>query len=207
MNIHNVYAPLLEYFRTRRARWIQQEFYSCRSVIDVGGSAPTWERLEFPDRITILNLEDHSSHPLNSKSKYVQGSGLSIPCPGQKFDLAFSNSVIEHVGGNAEQKIFAAEMLRVGRRVYCQTPNKWFPIEPHYMAPFVHWPPSRWFTHFVHRYFTLHGLVAKPSRDDHASFKASIRLLSKRDLQELFPGCQIKPERFLGLIKSYAAFR
>jgi SAM-dependent methyltransferase len=207
VNIHRVYAPFLEYFRSRRARWIQHEFRSCKSVLDLGGSAPTWDRLSFPDRITLLNLEDRPVYPLNHKSEYVQGSALSVPFPDQTFDLAFSNSVIEHVGGIAEQRIFATEMLRVGRRIYCQTPNRWFPVEPHFMAPFVHWLPDRWFGHFVHRYLTIHGLVTRPSRAAHRQFKASIRLLNKRELQSLFPDCQIKTERFLGLPKSYAAFR
>jgi hypothetical protein len=206
MNIHEVYAPFLNYFRGRRARWIQQEFRACRHVLDLGGSAPTWERLSFPDHITILNLDDNPTHPLNPKSVYVKGSALLVPFPNQEFDLAFSNSVIEHVGGIAEQKIFSAEMLRVGRRIYCQTPNKWFPIEPHFMALFVHWLPDRRFTYLIHRYFTIHGIITKPSREDHKNFKASIRLVSKRELQYLFPNCQIKTERFLGLPKSYAAF-
>jgi len=49
--------------------------------------------------------------------------------------------------------------------------------------------------------------VTRPSRAAHRQFKASIRLLNKRELQSLFPDCQIKTERFLGLPKSYAAFR
>lgn len=207
MNIHKIYSPFLDYFRTRRARWIQHEFHSCKSLIDLGGSAPTWERLTFPNRITILNLDDEPTHPLNDKSNYVKGSALSTPFADQHFDLAFSNSVIEHVGGVAEQRLFAAEMMRIGRRIYCQTPNKWFPIEPHYMAPFVHWLPAKWFGYCVHRYLTIHGLVTKPSRKDHETFKAGIRLLSKNELQQLFPACQIRTEHFLGLPKSYAAFR
>jgi len=31
--------------------------------------------------------------------------------------------------------------------------------------------------------------------------------LSRRELQRLFPGCKIKTERFLGIPKSYAAYR
>ena len=39
--------------------------------------------------------------------------------------------MIEHVGGEEEQRRFVAEVLRVGRRAFITTPNRWFPIEVH----------------------------------------------------------------------------
>lgn len=211
INLQRVYFPFLtlsRWFRQRRDRWVQQEFHSCRSVIDVGGSPLTWERLTFPDRITILNLQERPpDKALNSKSHYVRANALVTPFPDQAFDLAFANSVIEHVGDRKQQEAFAAEMLRVGKRVYCQTPNRWFPVEPHYLALLVHWLPRACFTYFVHRYMTVHGLLTKPSREKHERLKAGIRLLNRRELQLLFPGCRIKTERFLGIPKSYAAYR
>jgi ubiquinone/menaquinone biosynthesis C-methylase UbiE len=177
-------------------------------VIDLGGSPVTWADLTFPERITIVNLKERPQDTaLDGRSHYVRADALLTPFPDQVFDLAFANSVIEHVGDPKQQETFASEMLRVGRHVYCQTPNRWFPVEPHYLALLVHWLPRACFTYFVHRYMTVGGLITKPSREKHERVKAGIRLLSRRELQRLFPGCKIKTERFLGIPKSYAAYR
>jgi len=211
VNIQRLYFPFLtlsRYFRHRRARWVQQEFHSCKSVIDLGVSPATWAGLTFPERITIVNLKERAPDTaLDGRSHYVRADALLTPFPDQVFDLAFANSVIEHVGDTKQQETFASEMLRLGKRVYCQTPNRWFPVEPHYLALLVHWLPSKYFTYSVHRYFTVHGLITKPSREKHERVKAGLRLLSRRELQRLFPGCKIKTERFLGIPKSYAAYR
>ena len=34
------------------------------------------------------------------------------------------------------------EAVRVGRRVFLTTPNRWFPVEVHTRLPLVHWLPS-----------------------------------------------------------------
>lgn len=48
-----------------------------------------------------------------------------------EFDAVFSNSVIEHVGDYEAQRQMANEIMRVGKRYFVQTPNFYFPIEPH----------------------------------------------------------------------------
>ena len=52
------------------------------------------------------------------------------------FDIAFSNSVIEHVGPPGNQEAFAREAHRVASRYWIQTPSIWFPIEAHNHMPF-----------------------------------------------------------------------
>ncbi len=136
---------------------------------------------------------------LEPRFRYIQGDGCHTALPDASFDLAFSNSVIEHVGDFEDQRCFAKELRRIGRRFYCQTPNKWFPVEPHFLTLFVHWLPSKWFSAGVHRFLTVNGLRGKP--------KESIRLLTKVELAVLFPGCQIWIERFLLLPKSFVAWK
>jgi hypothetical protein len=96
--------------------------------------------------------------------------------------------------------------MRVGTRIYCQTPSKWFPIEPHVLTLFIHWLPKPCFTYFVHRYLTVHGWVTKPDRTVTARLRNEINLLTKRELKKLFPNGEIRTERFLGLPKSYIVY-
>jgi SAM-dependent methyltransferase len=127
------------------------------------------------DRITALGLHDGTSfsrhHP---EIVYVQGDACALPFPDQSFDVVFSNAVIEHVGNIDRQRLFVAEALRVGRRVFLTTPNRWFPIEVHTRLPLVHWLPKG----ASDRAYDLTGNGW--ARENH--------LLGSSDLRRLFPG-------------------
>ena len=71
--------------------------------------------------------------------RLVQYPGGAMPFRDNEFDWAFSNAVIEHVGGSREQLAFINEMLRVARAAYFTTPNRWFPVETHSSVIFLHW--------------------------------------------------------------------
>jgi len=198
-------ARVMAYFRSRRHRWLAKEFADCRTVIDIGGRESMWYTVGFSPRVTIVNPEPVKI--VQPGFEYIAGDGRALAYADGSFDLAFANSVIEHVGTFEDQRRFAREMLRVGRRLYCQTPNRWFPVEFHYLGFFVHWLPRNWFTYFVHRHLTLRGVLGKPTRQQSLELRSEIRLLSRRELQELFPGCKVKRERVLGCTKSFVVWR
>ena len=58
---------------------------------------------------------------------FVSGDGCQLPFADQSFEIVFSNSVIEHVGTPAQQRRFADEVRRVGKRYWVQTPTAGFP--------------------------------------------------------------------------------
>ena len=122
----------------------------------------------------------------------------------------FSNSVIEHVGDGATQSRFASEAMRVGRRFWVQTPNRWFPVEQHMLTPFVHLMP-RVLSALIVRRFTVWQWTHKPTEDRRQSyvehFLRDIRLLTATDMRRLFPGAQIRKERFLLFTKSLIAWK
>lgn len=115
-----------------------------------------------------------------------------------------SNSVIEHLGTSDGQQEFAREVRRVGKGYFVQTPNRYFPVESHLLTPFVHWLPRCWQKKLL-RNFTLWRLITRPGQEYCARFHAEVRLLSKAEMAELFPGARIVTERFLGLPKSLIA--
>jgi SAM-dependent methyltransferase len=65
---------------------------------------------------------------------------VGLPFADGEFDLAYANSVIEHIPP-ARRPAFAAELRRVARGWYVQTPARSFPIEPHSLLPGAHWLP------------------------------------------------------------------
>ena len=128
----------------------------------------------WPERITAV-----SDVPLpNFAQEFptittVTASGTDLPFEDDAFDVAFSNAVVEHVGGPDEQRRFVAELCRVAPRVFLSTPNRWFPLETHTLVPFVHWLPRP----AADRVFAAFG----------SDNWERVRLLSKGQLLALFP--------------------
>jgi hypothetical protein len=178
-------------------------------ILDVGGSPSIWEFLTVRPRLTILNFPSAIERGADSVD-CVAANGLMLPFKKNAFDIVFSNSVIEHVGNRADQQKFAEEIARVGRSYWVQTPNRGFPIELHLMLPFIHYLPKAWQIPVIKR-FTVWQLLVKPGVEERAfyidHFLNQLRLLSKSDLQSLFPGASILSERLLGFVKSNIAVR
>ena len=138
----------------------------------------------------------------------VAADARMLPFKENAFDIVFSNSVIEHVGTHADQQQFAAEIRRVGRSYWVQTPNRRFPVELHLMLPLVHYLPKRVQRAIVNR-FTLWQYITRPSEAERASytrhFLNELNLLDRQTLQRLFPDAAIVAERVAGLAKSLIA--
>jgi SAM-dependent methyltransferase len=132
------------------------------------------ELYPWPHRITALGLHDGEGFRRAYPGvDYVQGDACALPFPDGAFDVVFSNAVIEHVGGAERQRAFVSEALRVGRRVFVTTPNRWFPVEVHTRLPLVHWLPDA----AAHR---AYDLARRPWGKEN-------RLLGPSELRELFP--------------------
>ena len=129
----------------------------------------------WPDRITALGITPGERFAEAFPNvRYVRGDATALPFADGEFDVVFSNAVIEHVGGRERQQVFADEAMRVGRRVFVTTPNRWFPLELHTHLPLVHWLPEP----AAHR---VYDLVRKPwAKQNH--------LLGPGDLERLFRG-------------------
>ena len=211
MNLYDVFAActfVRGYFRHRRLSRFRRIFRPafCKTIIDVGGTPDIWSILNYPSAVTLVNTERRQLEPSNGFMA-VMGDGRRLPFSDDAFDLAFSNSVIEHVGNKRDMEQFAKELSRVGKGYYCQTPNRWFPIEPHLGTLFLHWFPQLINCYFVVRYLTLWGIMNRPTRATAAESLSQIRLLGKGELKSLFPDSNIITERFMLLPKSYAAIR
>lgn len=175
------------------------------SVLDVGGTAEFWAGSPLAPHLTLLNPDAARASPAAPPVRLV-GDGCNLPFRDGAFAIVFSNSAIEHVGTWERQQAFAREARRVGRRLWIQTPAREFFVEPHLIAPFIHWLPRSWQRRLI-RNFTLRGWLERPDEKAVAEFLAEVRLLTFAEMQALFPDCTILRERFLGLTKSYIAVR
>jgi hypothetical protein len=210
MNIHRLYALFLPRFRRSRAQLFRSLLWptSATRILDVGGYHTFWEQWECPGKVICANLDvPAAGAPPGGRFGYVRADGRRLPFADGSFDIAFSNSVIEHVGAWADQQAFAGELRRVARRVFVQTPNRWFFVEPHLLTPFIHYLPRRAQRRLL-RYGTVWGWVTRPCHGQVEAFLNSTRLVTLTELKRLFPDCRIVRERFLGVFtKSFIAVR
>jgi len=162
--------------------------------------------MECSSFITCCNLDIPSCFYDTTRFAYVRGDGRRLLFKDKEFDIAFSNSVIEHVGSFADQRLFADEIRRVGKSYWVQTPHKWFFVEPHLVALFIHYFPRRLQRRLI-RYFTAWGLATKPSQDQVDEFLNSTRLLTEAEAKSLFPDGTIYREKFLFFTKSFVVYK
>jgi len=176
-------------------------------LLDVGGTQFFWEMMGFRGdqglEITLLNLAPGWARP---GFRSVVGDARDMrQFADQEFDVVFSNSVIEHVGQPDAQRQMAGEIKRVGKRYFVQTPNRNFPLEPHFFFPgfqFLPLPTRIWLL----QHFDLGWYKKIP---DYAAARhevETIRLLSRREVTRLFPEGTLHKERFAGLTVSFVIY-
>lgn len=177
-------------------------------ILDIGGTQEFWNLMTESEpidaRITLLNI-DHQ-HVTSAMFTSAIGDARQMPEFADKsFDVVFSNSVIEHVGSYEDQRRMAREVMRVGKRYFVQTPNKRFPLEPHFLFPFFQYLPMAMRAQLVHR-FDVGWYKRIPSLEKARDEVQSIQLLTRKRFAALFPGATIYLEKMMGLTKSFVAY-
>jgi SAM-dependent methyltransferase len=186
---HGPLARLASPFAARaRARRHERFFALTRlpegaRVLDVGCGRLGLRALEPGLDITGVDLAARPDYP----GPFVRAdASAGLPFADGEFDLVYCSSVIEHVPP-PRRAAFAAEVRRVGRGWFVQTPAYSFPLEPHSLLPFAHWLPPR---------------ARKPYwRLGAAGEWEEIELLRRAEMEALFG--PVSAERAGGLVKSW----
>ncbi len=222
--VKRLFAAYSHRARARRARLFRERFTLTETtrILDLGSETGAAIRAVLegtavrPEHVYIADIRPDVV--LSGARQYgfmpvvVPESG-SLPFPDGFFDIVHCSSVIEHVtlpkeevwrvtSGKqfrrdawARQQQFAAEIRRLGRQYFVQTPYKHFPLESHSWLPFVAWLPRG----MLLRLFRLTNRfwVKKTAPD--------WNLLVRAQLAQLFPDARIVAEKSFGLTKSLMA--
>jgi SAM-dependent methyltransferase len=156
-------------------------------IVDIGCGGLGLTGLAPHLNITGVDLHPRPEYP---GRLIVADATERLPFADREFDLAYCNSVIEHIPPS-RRRDFAREVRRVARGWYVQTPAISFPIEPHSLLPGAHWLPRS----LRRRYWRLGA----------GSRMEEINLLRRRELEALF-GPAFR-ERLGPFTKSWIAFR
>jgi hypothetical protein len=188
------------------------------TVLDLGGEAHTW--LNAPvhaQHVTLLNLPRASAEAADRITAADAGAwmvslaGDACDPPAEirdrRFDLVYSNSVIEHVGGHLRRRQFARWVHELGERHWVQTPNRFFPVEPHWLVPGLQFATPRLQVAVLQRWPYTSKRFQSLSWQDRLDRAMGIELLSPSAFRSYFPDYELVRERLYGLTKSLIAVR
>lgn len=198
------------FYRKRRFKFFNDLLNSVRKpvrVLDVGGTQAYWDSMGFSNKnihITLLNLQTTKVTSDSFTSVIGDATNLS-PYKDKEFDIVFSNSVIEHLFSWDNQVKMANEIRRVGKRYFVQTPNYYFPIEPHWVFPFFQFFPKPLKVTLTQN-FSLGHYPKTGNREKSIERVNEVKLLTRRQMQQLFPDGKIYNEKVFGLTKSVTAY-
>jgi hypothetical protein len=178
-------------------------------ILDIGGTVSFWEQRGWAGRedvhVVNVNLFSEPATHDNIESKVGDATDLSEFADGE-FDVVFSNSVIEHLETLENQCSMAAEVRRLAPTYWVQTPNFWFPVEPHFLTPAWHWLPADVRVALLRRRrWGWRGPCSDP--EEARALVKEIRLMCARELRRLFPDATLREERIGPLVKSFVAVR
>lgn len=182
-------------------------------ILDLGGTETYWlaggrfiEANRARLSITLANTEPQTIERPDL-FQFMAGSATDPDLfRDRTFDLVHSNSVIEHVGDLGDMGLFAANVRRLAPRYYVQTPNYWFPFEPHFRFAGIQYVPERLRAWLMTKY--AFGFFPRiDSLDVATDIVRHHRLISIRQMRALFPDATVLHEKAFGLNKSIIAYR
>jgi hypothetical protein len=194
---------------TRARRWasFEERFPEVGEmrVIDLGGEARSWDTAPVrPRELVLVNTKPQP--PAEDGRRVVHADACDLPAAlrGERFDLVFSNSVIEHVGGHWRRSAFADAVHGLADHHWVQTPYRYFPVEPHWLFPGFQFLPLRARAELTRRWRLGRNVR---ELDNAVESSLTVELLSETEMRHYFPTSEIRRERVLGLTKSLIAVR
>lgn len=155
--------------------------------------------------VTVVNLHEAGEDAPGVTA--IEGDALSADelLRGENFDLVFSNSLIEHLGGHGPRSRLAEVVASLAPLYVIQTPYRYFPIEPHWMFPGFQFLPVSARSYLAPRWPLGHTYRWEP--DASANEVMSTELLSASEMRQYFPDAEIVWERIAGVPKSITAIK
>lgn len=194
--------------RSKRWQHLTEVFpaFSEMRVLDLGGTPQSWKLAPLmPRAVTTVNLQTLESD--NPSVTPIAGDACNLPASvaNDRFDLVFSNSLLEHVGGHIQRQQLADNVHRLADRHWVQTPYRYFPIEPHWVFPGFQWLPYEARVQISLRW--NRGHVRTHSRDQAENIVDEIDLVGISQMRRYYPSSTIWYEKFAGLVKSLVAIK
>ena len=112
--------------------------------------------------------------------------------------------MIEHIPLTKNRIKMADEIRRVGKKYFVQTPNYYFPFDPHFLFPCFQFFPVK-FQVFLLMRFNMGWFKKCGSKETAISLLGNNSLLKQSEFTSYFPEAIVTKEKFLLLSKSFIA--
>jgi hypothetical protein len=192
--------------RAKRTAMMLERFpdYADMRVLDLGGDTRYWRAATVrPAHVTVVGIEDWALEDPEPWMSVLRADACDPDAIPGGFDLVFSNSVIEHVGGPRFRRGFAQTVVQSGTHHWVQTPYRYFPLEPHLVFPgFQFLPPAAKVQ--VARKWPLSHIRGR-SDIEPVGYVMDHELITVTEMEVLFPEAEIIRERVGPLVKSLVA--
>lgn len=195
--------------RQGRGQWLAEAFPDLpqMSVIDLGGRILPWKNAPVrPKQVLVVNLEKPRTD-IPEWAEFELGDVCALPShiAKRRYDLVFSNSVIEHLGGHERRLRFSETVHQLADAYWIQTPYRYFPIEPHWLAPGMQFLPVAARVVLAERW----PLAFRPGGAREEALKQVLwtELLDRTQMRHYFPDSLLRTEKVFGIPKSLIAYR
>ena len=176
-------------------------------VLDLGGTPHQWQEAPVkPKEVVVLNIEPLAAVQ-DTRIRPILGDACDLPeaLGTEDFDLVYSNSVLEHVGGHARRQAFARTVRSAAPRYWIQTPYRYFPVEPHWLFPGFQFLPIVVRVEISLRWQLGH--IRSADREAALADVCGVELVSGTEMSGLFPDSEVWRERLGGVTKSLVAIQ
>ena len=138
---------LLDYFESKEKRLCG------KNILDMGcGSGHIAAYFSECNSVLAIDVADQVSPDIREKINFVKIENDLSSFSGGEFDIVILNHVLAHLN---QKLVFLNEINRVLKKkgvCYLANPNCFFPVEPYYIIPLLHYLPQKLFLRLA-KYF------------------------------------------------------
>src|SRR4030042_5275443 len=131
---------LLDYLRSKEDR------LAGKNIIDVGcGSGQIAAYFSEYNHVSAFDVIDQISPDIREKINFIKIENDLLSFPNSEFDIVILNHVLAHIKNKLKLLIEINRLLKNDGICYVANPNRYYPVEPYYKIPFLHYLPQKLF--------------------------------------------------------------
>jgi 2-polyprenyl-3-methyl-5-hydroxy-6-metoxy-1,4-benzoquinol methylase len=119
-----------------------------------------------------LDVVDQISPDIREKIKFIKMENDLSSFSRGEFDIVILNHVLAHIKNKLKLLIEINRLLKSNGICYIANPNRYYPVEPYYKIPFLHYLPQKLF-------FKLAKYFGKNQEDVYLISHLSIKKLAR----------------------------
>jgi len=144
-----------------------------KNIVDVGcGSGHITAYFSECNRVLAVDVVDQVSPDIKENINFIKIENDLSSLPGGEFDIVILNHVLAHIKNKLKLLLEVNRLLKNNGICYVANPNRYYPVEPYYKIPFLHYLPQKLF-------LKLAGYFGKNQEDVYLISHLSLKKLAR----------------------------